>query len=650
MRVRERLVESAASGFVGRRAELVALRGLHGVGGERVAHIHGLPGIGKSTLLRTFVAEAEAHGARVTMLDCHEIEPTAEGFAAALARAARLRAARAEDVALELGRAASVVVLALDGYEVLQLLDTWLRQVFVPSLRDNVRVVFAGRHQPAAGWCVAGWEKLVLDLPLEPLSLEEASTLLEDGNLERGQRQKIANALRGHPLALTLARSMISERLRVDIPEVALQKVMAELTSLYLSEVRDEDTRRLLEGASVVRRVTVPLLQEMFPELDAEDAYRRLQNLAFTEAMSDGLRLHDGVREPIASVLQARNPEKALRHRRDAWCALSRLVAGRRRAELWRYTADILYLIENPVVREAFFPSGTRQALVETAKAADHPAIRRIVEAYEGPDVRRYLSTWLERHPEVFTVVRGADGECEGFCCRFDPGRVDADCLAADPVTAAWLEDLKSDPVPAGQNALFIRRWLSRTDGEGPGAVQAACWLDAKRTYMEMRPRLQRVYLTLNDLEPYAAAAQRLGFGVPGNCERVLDGRTYHTARLDFGPDSVDGWLAELAADELDLSRVEPILDRKARELVLDEGRVALTPLEYGVLEYLLDREDEAVSRDELLREVWGSAYTGWSNKVDAVVAGLRRKLGDRSGVIETVRGYGYRYRAPEAD
>lgn len=124
-----------------------------------------------------------------------------------------------------------------------------------------------------------------------------------------------------------------------------------------------------------------------------------------------------------------------------------------------------------------------------------------------------------------------------------------------------------------------------------------------------------------------------------------MDDRAYHTAVLDFGPDSVDGWLADLAAAELELPRAADILDREAHELVLDGRRVALTPLEYGVLVYLRERRGKAVSREQLLRGVWLSEYTGWSNKVDAVIAGLRRKLGDHAERIETVTAVGYRYR-----
>jgi len=82
-----------------------------------------------------------------------------------------------------------------------------------------------------------------------------------------------------------------------------------------------------------------------------------------------------------------------------------------------------------------------------------------------------------------------------------------------------------------------------------------------------------------------------------------------------------------------------------ARELLLDGQRIALTPLEFGVMALLESRSGEAVSRDELLRQVWGHAHEGGSNVVDAVVRGLRRKCGQHADMLETVRGVGYRLR-----
>ena len=125
----------------------------------------------------------------------------------------------------------------------------------------------------------------------------------------------------------------------------------------------------------------------------------------------------------------------------------------------------------------------------------------------------------------------------------------------------------------------------------------------------------------------------------------MLDGVEYTSVVLDFGPGSVDGWLAGLVAAELGVAE-EPELDEVARELAVQGTRVSLTPLEFGLLRHLREREGQAVPRHELLAEVWGTEFTGGSNVVDAVVRSLRHKLGAAAPVVETVRGSGYRLRA----
>jgi tetratricopeptide (TPR) repeat protein len=87
--------------------------------------------------------------------------------------------------------------------------------------------------------------------------------------------------------------------------------------------------------------------------------------------------------------------------------------------------------------------------------------------------------------------------------------------------------------------------------------------------------------------------------------------------------------------------------DREARELIVAGRRAALTPLEFGVLHYLTEREGRAVTRMALLSDVWGYEYEGGSNVVDAAVRSLRKKLGRYATAIETVTKVGYRYRRP---
>ena len=119
---------------------------------------------------------------------------------------------------------------------------------------------------------------------------------------------------------------------------------------------------------------------------------------------------------------------------------------------------------------------------------------------------------------------------------------------------------------------------------------------------------------------------------------------SYLPAVLDFGPDSVDGWLSRLAAAELGIAN-RAFLDSEDHTVDLGEQRVQLSPLEFGVLATLSERPGRAVTRAELIEQVWGTTYVGGSNVVDVVVRSLRQKLGPISNRVETARGVGYRLR-----
>jgi two-component system OmpR family response regulator len=71
---------------------------------------------------------------------------------------------------------------------------------------------------------------------------------------------------------------------------------------------------------------------------------------------------------------------------------------------------------------------------------------------------------------------------------------------------------------------------------------------------------------------------------------------------------------------------------------------VELTAKEFALLELFMRHPGDALSRRRILDEVWDFAYDGTSNVVDVYVRYLRDKLG--AGVIETVRGVGYRLAA----
>lgn len=643
-KVRDILKRRALESFVGRKDEKTSLLRVLEENGPLVVFVHGIAGIGKSSLLEAFSEEARARGATVVRLDCRSMEPTERGFLHELSNAIGSEARTADEAAERLGHLGKKVVLALDTYELFRLMDTLLRQVFIPALPDNVRVVFSGREAPVSAWRTSQeWEGLFHSIPLGPMDDEDALELLSYAGVKGEHAKRINHLAHGHPLALRLASSALTDRLAASLEQAAIQRVVQELTHLYLSDVPDPLTRKALEAASVIRCATQSLLKAMLTEMAPQDTFERLRALPFVQSGRDGLVIHDAVREAIAASLKASDPNAYRDYRRAAWRQLRTEIRSASVSELWRYTADMLYILENPGVREAFFPSGVHEFAVEPARLEDGPSILKIIDRHEGPEAAKALKQWWRHAPETFFVARDSEGQIFGLQSMFDPATVNPVFLKEDPVLRGFCEHLHRNPVSKNQRVLFGRRWLGLEHGEAASPVVAAVFLNCKRMYMSMRPNLRRVYISLCDLPTFGPVFETLGFKFPSHVK--LDDTSHHMGVSDFGPASTDGWIAGLVAAELGVEE-GGILDVDARELVLDSHRVALTPLEFGVMNYLYQHEGKAVSRVSLIESVWGYNYDGGSNVTDTIVLALRKKLGERASVIETVRGLGYRYRA----
>ena len=86
--------------------------------------------------------------------------------------------------------------------------------------------------------------------------------------------------------------------------------------------------------------------------------------------------------------------------------------------------------------------------------------------------------------------------------------------------------------------------------------------------------------------------------------------------------------------------------------VTLDSEDVRVTPTEFRLLRTLLEHGDRTRSRQELLREAWSgeprAAERLRPRTIDMHIRRLRTKLGPAGSWIETVRGFGYRFRAPE--
>jgi len=87
-------------------------------------------------------------------------------------------------------------------------------------------------------------------------------------------------------------------------------------------------------------------------------------------------------------------------------------------------------------------------------------------------------------------------------------------------------------------------------------------------------------------------------------------------------------------------------VNKLSHEVKIDGKEIILSPKEYELLIYLITNEGIALSRDNILDNVWGIDYYGDIRTVDTNVKRLREKLLDKSTYIITVRGSGYKFEA----
>jgi len=91
------------------------------------------------------------------------------------------------------------------------------------------------------------------------------------------------------------------------------------------------------------------------------------------------------------------------------------------------------------------------------------------------------------------------------------------------------------------------------------------------------------------------------------------------------------------------------LLDPATRRLMRGEEEIRLSPREFALLDYFVRHPGRALSREEILREVWGPESEASPRTIDRFVTVLRGKLEapGEAGMIETLREFGYRFAAP---
>ncbi len=364
------------------------------------------------------------------------------------------------------------------------------------------------------------------------------------------------------------------------------------------------------------------------------------------------------MRQALEEELRAIDPIRHRELRRAAWQHMRGALPSVGRAHLWQHAADALFLLEQDQIREAFFPTGRDLFVVERARDADWPEIAAISSVYDSAEGVAALEAFFRHARHAVHVARSERGEIVAFYVLSRSDQIPERLLACDPLIACWVAHH-----PAGDEpALLLRRLLAHPKRAARVEAYAACVLDLKRAYVE-NPRTTRLYAARSEPSAHPEWGP-LGFqdqpqlSAPGLAQ---GGGPHSTACLEFGAGGIFGWIGRLVDAQYEspepLERSLPLaepdpnpssgfhLDEDLRQLVIDGAPLPLTPLQFNLLRYLSNHPARVIERDELVQAVWGRAFVG-SNVVDASIRSLRKKLGPHASAIETVKGFGYRFRA----
>ncbi|MER8118466.1 hypothetical protein [Streptomyces sp. NPDC094031] len=436
--------------FAGRAAELHLLReSLLGTPpGCQVLWLHGMAGVGKSTLLRRFVAEAREAGKAVRVVDMRSTAPTPEGFLGALEAP---------------GGPAEPDLLVIDSGELLGPLESWLRDVYLPGLPASRPVLVGARRPPSAEWRTdPQWWDVLHTAVLGPMSDAEAARLLRDRGVPEAAVPSLTRAAYGLPLALALFAEARQQAEAegvgpADAPEDS-PELVCELLRLLLRESPSPARSDALAVLALARVTTEELIRHTLdvPVAEAHALGTWLRGLSFVQSTTEGLVPHPLVRRFLLADLRWRGLEKYERLHRVLHAHVTERLT-RRTGGRWALGAALAHLGGvSRAVREAVEWEGTDRLHVRSARAEDRDAILDVLGAEHGPAAAATARAWWERQPSAFSLAE--EGGALAAVLVAPWLEAGATGLPDDPVAEAALARTRERaPLRRGERILLAR-------------------------------------------------------------------------------------------------------------------------------------------------------------------------------------------------
>ncbi len=367
--------------------------------------VTGIGGIGKTSLLMKFLQMAQEADSYTAWLDGRAIDHTPQGFVSALPAFWQV-----PQFGLSLG--GHHAVLAVDNYEEAYGLDTWLREVYLPTFpSENVLVILGSRHSFLQRWRVdAGWRKRVIELELLPMTIHDVRAwqqLSQSPDKAALPAESLYQRTLGLPLALALC---------LDFPAAELSE---QLPAIWDDLEENSPYRPAIDVLALMAFANWDQLQRILGYPLSTLDYSALARISFVRRTPAGLSLHDLVRHYWYDHLHRQHPEYFARVRDKILRVLIRISRSTDRQAPQFMAQQFFWLYQDILGREVGYanlgamPSGVE---ITPYRSTDRDSLHALLERWRHESfpvsedqAHQFVDEVLLQFPELIRVVRHHD-------------------------------------------------------------------------------------------------------------------------------------------------------------------------------------------------------------------------------------------------
>lgn len=398
--------------------------------------ISGIGGVGKSTLLSEYMRIGAKYGALCLWLDGRHLLPSPVAFMDHLTSALMLATGRLNSTApLEPLFQASPeqrVMLCIDNFEDIRLLERWLMDVFIPKLAPHgVIIALASRPAFSIEWTSHPMLGASCQfIKLENFNRNETESYWRDtdnGWLNDSlPGASLYDLTGGHPLTLALTLETLGRN--QELPAQEKMIISRKLSARMLQELAGSDLLPLVDVLSVLHTANQEELAQVSGRSVSMNDYHALAELSFIRTTPEGISLHDIARLHLQRDFKLREPDRlhALRDR-SMQMLYARLSLSGNRSLRMRVASQMLHICREalPLVNRQYADISAEpiSGSLDLLRREDAPLLHEMLEQWceysVDPDqvmkYHRLLDELILHAPESIAVLRDLEGEPIGM-------------------------------------------------------------------------------------------------------------------------------------------------------------------------------------------------------------------------------------------